>query len=65
MIIRKNRTTPTPLGRWGLAKNYKERDTKISMANHDHCGAEACQIANNITKYKIKTTTKNGSDKNI
>ena len=66
-IFKNNTTLRAPLGRWGaIIRNTKEDnsilrensvDFNSNWANHDHCGAEACQI-NNITKYKIKNTPK-------
>ena len=71
-IFRNNTALQAPLGRWGaIVRNTKDdnpilRENSVNFnsnwANHDHCGAEACQIANNITKYKIKNTPKNVSD---
>tara|TARA_B100000073_G_C23394828_1_gene436661 strand:- start:275 stop:499 length:225 start_codon:yes stop_codon:yes gene_type:complete len=62
-IFRNNTTLQAPLGRWGAIirntktdnSNLREKsvDFNSNWANHDHCGAEACQITNNITKHKI------------
>ncbi len=70
-IFRNNTTFQAPLGRWGaIVRNTKNDNSTLrensvdfnsNWANHDHCGAEACQMINNITKYKIKTATKKNS----
>ena len=56
-LFRKKSTLQAPLGRWGaIVRNTKEdnsilRENSIDFnsnwANHDHCGAESCQIMNN------------------
>ena len=57
-LFRKKTTNlQAPLGRWGaVIRNTKEdnsllRENSIDFnsnwANHDHCGAESCQIVNN------------------
>ena len=57
-LFRKKATNlQAPLGRWGaVIRNTKEdnslaRENSIDFnsnwANHDHCGAESCQIVNN------------------
>ena len=58
-----------PLGRWGaVVRNTKDdkslaRENSIDFnsnwANHDHCGAEACQILNDDKKATETITPKN------
>ena len=65
-LFRKKSTLQAPLGRWGaVVRNTKEdnsvlRENSIDFnsnwANHDHCGAESCQIMNNEEE---KTLQKN------
>ena len=71
-LFRKKTTNlQAPLGRWGaVIRNTKEdnsllRENSIDFnsnwANHDHCGAESCQIINNDnnTKESEPKSTKN------
>ena len=56
-LFRKKTTLQAPLGRWGaVVRNTKEDNSMLrensidfnsNWANHDHCGAESCQIMNN------------------
>jgi hypothetical protein len=34
------------LGRWGYTKNLEQLDTKVYLANRDHCGAQRCGYIN-------------------
>ncbi len=57
LFRKKSTNLQAPLGRWGaVIRNTKEdnslaRENSIDFnsnwANHDHCGAESCQIVNN------------------
>ena len=59
-LFRKKTTIQAPLGRWGaVVRNTREDNTVVrensidfnsNWANHDHCGAESCQIMNNEQK---------------
>ena len=74
----KKSSKSTPLGRWGAIvsdnlKNEFTREKSIDFnsnwSNHDHCGAESCQIVipnkdeketnNKATTNEIKKATKN------
>ena len=56
-LFRKKSTLQAPLGRWGAVIRNTRDDNSIlrensidfnsNWANHDHCGAESCQIMNN------------------
>ena len=56
-LFRKKSTLQAPLGRWGAVIRNTRYDNSIlrensidfnsNWANHDHCGAESCQIMNN------------------
>ena len=56
-LFRKKTTLQAPLGRWGAVIRNTRDDNSIlrensidfnsNWANHDHCGAESCQIMNN------------------
>ena len=69
-LFRKKATNlQAPLGRWGaVVRNTKydnslERENSIDFnsnwANHDHCGAESCQILNDDKKATETNTPKN------
>ena len=76
-LFRKKTTLQAPLGRWGAVVRNTREDNSIlrensidfnsNWANHDHCGAESCQIINNeqkktknenLDKKSTKSTTK-------
>ena len=71
-FFRKKTTLQAPLGRWGaIVRNTREdnsilRENSIDFnsnwANHDHCGAEACQIMNN-EQEKTKNDTPDTKNK--
>ena len=74
-ILKPKIIVESPLGRWGaIIKNTKNdnsilRENSIDFnsnwANHDHCGADACQITQHITKYaNDKTFIKTNNDNN-
>jgi len=75
----KKSSKSTPLGRWGAIvsdnlKNDFTREKSIDFnsnwSNHDHCGAESCQIViqnkdekeTNETTNEIKKATKNATN---
>ena len=75
-LFRKKATNlQAPLGRWGaVIRNTKEDNSLVrensidfnsNWANHDHCGAELCQIINDDNdKQEPETTTKNSGTSN-
>ena len=79
-LFRKKSTLQAPLGRWGAVIRNTRDDNSIlrensidfnsNWANHDHCGAESCQIMNNeedntkqqkTNKLEEKSTKKESS----
>lgn len=75
-LFRKKSTLQAPLGRWGaIVRNTKEDNSMLrensidfntNWANHDHCGAESCQIMNNEEKETLqKIQEKNNTKQKI
>tara|TARA_Y100000591_G_scaffold45638_1_gene34154 strand:- start:476 stop:760 length:285 start_codon:yes stop_codon:yes gene_type:complete len=72
-LFRKKTTLQAPLGRWGaIVRNTREDNSMLrensidfnsNWANHDHCGAESCQIINNEEEKTLQKVQKsNKSD---
>ena len=74
-FFRKKTTIQSPLGRWGaVVRNTKNDNSRLrensvdfnsNWANHDHCGAESCQIINNDNKEKETKESKESNTTNI
>ena len=74
LFRKKSTNLQAPLGRWGaVIRNTKEdnsllRENSIDFnsnwANHDHCGAESCQIVNNNKEEKETKTTESSETTN-
>ena len=74
LFRKKSTNLQAPLGRWGaVIRNTKEdnsllRENSIDFnsnwANHDHCGAESCQIVNNDKEKKETNTTESSETTN-
>ena len=74
LFRKKSTNLQAPLGRWGaVIRNTKEDNSLVrensidfnsNWANHDHCGAESCQIVNNDKEEKEtkKSDTSNMHD---
>jgi anti-sigma factor ChrR (cupin superfamily) len=72
-LFRNKTTLQAPLGRWGaVVRNTREDNSVVrensidfnsNWANHDHCGAESCQIMNDTQKKENQETKKDETKK--